>query len=158
GREPEVLGPGLRQASRKSRRPGARLRRREHATQCREHARSGEPYRLRPTAGVSTRTGARRALARSDDANAPDLGRIRRLRLAGGGSVSRREESESSPRPDRRGGAQPVVRRPRERRGRDRALPGLTAREPSAGNGVVTPFVRLLDETEADYARLLADA
>jgi hypothetical protein len=146
----------LLEQARTSRRPGARLRRREHATQCREHARSGEPYRLRPTAGVSAGAGSRRAMARLDDADAPGLGRIRRLRLAAGGSVSRREESEPSPRPDRRGGAQLVVRRPRGRRGRDRTFPGRTATKRCEGSGVVPPLARPSRETAADHVRLLS--
>ena len=84
-REPEVLGPGPREAPRETRRSAARRRRRAHATQCREHAWPGEVHRQCPATWVSTRSDSRRALASLDDADAPDLARRGRLRIARGG-------------------------------------------------------------------------
>ena len=83
-REPEVLGPGPRQASRESRRSAARRRRREHATKRREHAQLGRVHRRFAQARVPTRADARRALASLDDADTAHLARAGRLRIAGG--------------------------------------------------------------------------
>ena len=99
GRKPEVVGPGHRQASRKSRRPVLDY---DVANMRRNVESMVSLSRVSPSArpGVPTGAGPRRALASVDDADAPRRGRTRRLRIAGEGSGSRREESEPSPRSD----------------------------------------------------------